>query len=124
MISVRTDQIISGVLLVALLIATAACDRTAQLRRAPAVQPAPTAARPPAAQPVPSATTSTPAADSRPTMAVAPSVPAAAPTGSESRIDLQQPQEPAQTSAADAERVSGDDPRAVIDWLLNRSSTR
>jgi hypothetical protein len=126
MISVRTDRIIRVVLFGGLLTATAACDLVAALRRAPAVEPAPapTTAR----KTVPAATASTPDGEGRPAVMVTPDTPiaTAAPAGMDSRAELQGPSKSPQTSATNAERGSTDaeDPRAVIDWLLNRSSTR
>jgi len=106
MISVRTNRIMFGVLLAGLLIATAACAQVAETRRAPAVKPAPTVVQSPAPELVPAsvpAAASAPATETRPELTVAPLTPAAA-----------------------AERPSNDtdDPRAVIDWLLNPSSVR
>ena len=112
MISMRTDRITWGVLVVGLLTATAACDLVAATRQVPAVEPAPAVTQAPARQSVPAATASTPG-DARPAVMVTPDTPVgtAAPAGVESRA--------VQRGSTDAE-----DPRAVIDWLLNRSSTR
>ena len=127
MISMRTDRITLGVLVVGLLTATAACDLVAATRQVPAVEPAPAVTQAPARQSVPAATASTPG-DARPAVMVTPDTPVgtAAPAGLESRPVLQGPSRAPQTSAPNAERGSTDaeDPRAVIDWLLNRSSTR
>lgn len=128
MISVRTDRIIRVVLFGGLLTATAACDLVPALRRAPAVEPSPAVAPTAARQSVPAATAPTPASDGRPAVMVTPDTPVAtaAPAGMDSRAELQGPSRSPQTSATNAERGSteADDPRAVIDWLLNRSSTR
>jgi hypothetical protein len=122
MISVRTDRIIRVALLGGMLTATAACDLVADLRRAPA---APPVAQAPARQSVPAATA---AGDARPAVIVTPDTPVktAAPVAVDSRAELQGPSRSPQTSATNTERGSTDaeDPRAVIDWLLNRSSTR
>jgi len=123
MISVRTDRIIRVAFFGGLLTATAACDLVADLRRAPAVPPV---AQAPASQSLPAATT--PAGDARPAVMVTPDTPVAtaAPVAVDSRAKLQGPSRSPQTSATNTERGSTDaeDPRAVIDWLLNRSSTR
>ena len=125
MISVRTDRIIRIAFFGGLLTATAACDLVADLRRAPAV---PSVAQAPARPSVPAATASTPAGDARPAVMVTPDTPVAtaAPVAVDSRAEAQGPSRSPQTSATNTERGSTDaeDPRAVIDWLLNRSSTR
>ena len=125
MISVRTDRIIRVAFFGGLLTATAACDLVADLRRAPAVPPV---AQAPASQSLPAATASTPAGDARPAVMVTPDTPVAtaAPVAVDSRAELQGPSRSPQPSATNTERGSTDteDPRAVIDWLLNRSSTR
>jgi len=124
MISVRTDRIIRIALLSGLLTATAACDLVADLRRAPAMP----VAQAPARQSVPAATVSTPVSDARPAVMVTPDTPVAtaAPVAVDSRAELQGPSRSPQPSATNTEQGSTDteDPRAVIDWLLNRSSTR
>jgi hypothetical protein len=96
---------LSSILLAGLLTATGACSLVAKIRGASTVEPAPTAVRAPA----PPATT----ADAEPELTVTSvkSVEAATTAGSES-------------TAAEAASNNADDPRAVIDWLLNRSSTR
>jgi hypothetical protein len=107
MISVRTNRIMLGVLLAGLLTAMAACALVAETRRAPAVEPAPTVVQPPAPELVPAsvpAAASAPATETRPELTVAPLTPAAA--------------------AAERPSNDTDDPRAVIDWLLNPSSVR
>jgi hypothetical protein len=108
MISVRTNRIMLGVLLVGLPTATAACALVGEMRRAPAVKPAPIVVQQPGPELVPAsvpAAASAPATETRPELTVTPLTPAA---------------------AAPAERPSNDadDPRAVIDWLLNPSSGR
>jgi hypothetical protein len=79
---------------------------------APAVRPAPTVAVPPAPERAPvsaSPTSSAPTIETRPAPAVRPSTPALAPPA---------------VSAPEQPLNDADDPRAVIDWLLNPSSWR
>ena len=108
MISVGTSRILWSVLLAGLLTATGVCSLVAEMRGAPTVKPAPTEVRAPVSEvvPVPPAV----AADAEPELTVTSvkSVEAAATAGSES-------------TATERPSNSADDPRAVIDWLLNRS---
>jgi hypothetical protein len=108
MISVRTNRIMLGVLLAGLLTATAACAQLGETRRAPAVKSAPAAVQQPAPELVPAsvpAAASAPATETRPEPTVTPRTPGAA-------------------AAAERQSNDTDDPRAVIDWLLNPSSVR
>jgi len=113
MISVMTKRILLGIPLAGLLTAMAACSLVAQMRGAPAAKPAPAAVREPTPQLVPVSAPATASAETRPEFAVTPATPAATAA-------------PAASESAAAERAANnvDDPRAVIDWLLNRSSTR
>jgi hypothetical protein len=110
MISVRTKRIRLGVLLAGLLTATAACTLVAEMRGAPDVKPTPTAVQVPAPQLAPMSAPATASGEARSELTVTQVTPVAAavPAASEST-----PAEPASNNA--------DDPRAVIDWLLNRS---
>jgi hypothetical protein len=106
MISVRTKRIMLGVLLAGLLTATPACTLVAEMRGTSALKPAPTAV-PESAPPLVPVTAS---AETRPELTAAPVKPleAAAPAASASTPAAREPN-------------NADDPRAVIDWLLNRS---
>jgi hypothetical protein len=110
MISIRTKRIMLGVFLAVLLTVTAACSLVAEMRGAPAVKPTYTVVQAPAPQSVPASPPATASVETRPDLAVTPVKPAeaAAPTESES-------------TAAERPSNSAEDPRAVIDWLLNRS---
>jgi len=94
MISVRTKKITFGVLLTGLL-TTTACAVHAQTRPASEVKPS---------SPTNGASTLE-------------LVPVNAPTTSEQREVRQSPENPAPTEGTSN---SADDPRAVIDWLLNQ----
>jgi len=94
MISNRTDRIVLNVLVAGLLAATASCTLVTERLGARAAKPAPAVAGSPEPEVVPVSVPST---------SGAPQAPAAA----------------AERPANDA-----DDPRAVIDWLLNPSSVR
>jgi len=111
MISAITERIVLRVLLAASLTATSACSLITDLRSAPR-EPALRVVQVPAPRSAPSDAATTPASELRPVSSVDPGTPVPA------------AQLPPQTSAPDVERVMSDDPRAVIDWLLNRSSTR
>ena len=115
MISARTERIALGVLLAGLLIATSACGLVSELRLtrgAPALR----VAQAPTRESIPAATAATPASSElRPVSSVDVVTPAPA---------AQPAQVPPQTSAPDVDRAVNDDPRAVIDWLLKRSSIR
>ena len=113
MISVSTKRTMWGVFLAGLLTATAACTLIAEMRGGPAVKPTPTVIQVPAVQLVPVSAPATASVETRPELTVTPVMPvaAAAPAASES-------------TAAERALNDTDDPRAVIDWLLNRSSTR
>lgn len=113
MISVRTDRIMMGVLLAGSLTTTAACSLVAEMRQAPPGKPASTVEQPPPPELMPSAPG---------TM----SAPVATATASEPRVELQEQSRAPQTPPSAVERPSNDadDPRAVIDWLLNRASMR
>jgi hypothetical protein len=110
MIFVMTKRILLGIPLAGVLTAMAACTLVAEMRGTPVVKPAPPAVLESTPQLVPSATAS---GETRPEFAATPATPAAtaAPAASES-------------TAAERAANNVDDPRAVIDWLLNRSSTR
>jgi len=95
MISVRTKKITFGVLLTGLLTTTTACALHAQTRQASEVKPS-------------SPTNGTSTLEL---------VPVSAPTTSEPRDVRQSPETPAPTEGSSN---SADDPRAVIDWLLNQ----
>ena len=110
MISAITG-IVLRVLLAASLTATSACSLITDLRSAPRER-ALRAVQVPAPRSAPSDAATTPAPELRPVSSVDPGTPVPA------------AQLPPQTSAPDVERVMSDDPGAVIDWLLNRSSTR
>jgi hypothetical protein len=107
-ISAGTSRILLSILLAGLLTATGACSLVAKMRGSPTVKPAPTEVRAPVSEvvPVPPAV----AADAEPELTVTSvkSMEGAATAGSES-------------TAAERPSNSADDPRAVIDWLLNRS---
>ena len=94
MISMRTDRIMWGIVVAGLLTATAACAQTAETRQPPALRRA------------------TPATVSSP---AAPPI-----------VDLREQPPAPQAPAIAPERPpnDADDPRAVIDWLLNPSSVR
>ena len=110
MISIRTKRITFGVLLAGLLTVTAACSLVAAMRGAPAVKPTYSVVQAPTPQVVPAGPPATASVETRPDLAVAPVKPteAAVPTASES-------------NPAERPSNSAEDPRAVIDWLLNRS---
>ena len=102
MISVRTKRIVLGVLLAGVLAATAACTLVAKIRGAPAVESAPAEGQ------------------------VAVPVSAPAPANAEFAVPPATPAttaKPAASESTGAGRASNnaEDPRAVIDWLLNRS---
>jgi hypothetical protein len=126
MISMRTDRIMLVLLVVGLLTATAACALVTELRRPPAVRPAPTVAGPPASELVQKSappTPSAPATETRPAAAIRPTTPAAA-AAPASAPPSAEPQEQPRATAPERQSNDADDPRAVIDWLLNRSSVR
>jgi hypothetical protein len=110
MISIRTKRITLGVLLAGLLTVTVACGLVAKMRGAPDVKPTPKEVQVP--QSAPASAPATASAETRPELAVTPVTPVAAAA-------------PAAVESAVAEQASNDanDPRAVIDWLLNRSSS-
>ena len=113
-------------LVVGLLTATAACALVTELRRPSAVRPAPTVAGPPASELVQVSappTSSAPATETRPAAAIRPTTPAAA-AAPASAPPSAEPQEQPRTTAPERQSNDADDPRAVIDWLLNRSSVR
>ena len=126
MISMRTDRIMLVLLVVGLLTATAACALVTELRRPSAVRPAPTVAGPPASELVQvntPPTSSAPATETRPAAAIRPTTPAAA-AAPASAPPSAEPQEQPRATAPERQSNDADDPRAVIDWLLNRSSVR
>ncbi len=126
MISMRTDRIMLVLLVVGLLTATAACALVPELRRPSAVRPAPIVAGPPASELVQvnaPPTSSAPATETRPAAAIRPTTPAAA-AAPASAPPSAEPQEKPRATAPERQSNDADDPRAVIDWLLNRSSVR
>jgi hypothetical protein len=85
---------------------------------APAFSPAPRVAEPPAPELVrisPLTTSSTPVRETRPTALIRPTTPAAATAPASSPRRTQ-----AQAAVSDPPSSDADDPRAVVDWLLNR----
>jgi hypothetical protein len=110
MISISTNRIMRAVLFAGLLPVTAGCGLVAEMRGAPAVKPTLTVVQAPAPQLVPASPPATASVETRPDLAVTPVKPveAAAPAASES-------------TAVERTSNNADDPRAVIDWLLNRS---
>jgi hypothetical protein len=110
MLSISTKRILLGVLLAGLLTVTAACGLVAEMRGAPANKPTLTVVQTPAPQLVPASPPATASVETRLDLAVTPVKPveAAAPAASES-------------AAVERASNNADDPRAVIDWLLNRS---
>src|SRR5437867_8535504 len=124
MISMRTDRIMLVLLVVGLLTATAACALVPELRRPSAVRP--TVAGPPASELVQvnvPPTSSAPATETRPAAAIRPTTPAAAAAPASAPPSAEPLEEPRAT-APERQSNDADDPRAVIDWLLNRSSVR
>src|SRR5882724_6929404 len=93
--SVRTDRIMLGLLVAGLLTVTTACA---------------------------------PATETRPALTVTPVMPAAAAASAASPLRVEPQEQPqalqAPATAAERQPKDADDPRAVIDWLLNRSSVR
>src|SRR5213594_318716 len=126
MISMRTDRIMLVLLVVGLLTATAACALVPELRRPSAVRPAPTVAGPPASELVQvnaPPTSSAPATETRPAAAIRPTTPAAAAAPASAPPSAERQEQP-RTTSPERQSNDADDPRAVIDWLLNRSSVR
>jgi serine/threonine-protein kinase len=137
----RTAAIVGGAALAASIAGLGAWSLFAPRPSAPPplAQPAPplpTAAAPVSALPTPSA----PAVETPPAPAVRPVTPAAVPSAAartrapsaspskaERREQVRSPQGPASAARerpASPNDAGGDDPGAVIDWLLNRSSAR
>lgn len=126
MICSRLDRIFLSVLLLGTLTATTSCglmsgtSGTSKERNSSVAQPAPAATK-----------ASTPAPATRPAVGAtpvttAPPVPAAAvePVTVPQQLNLQQSPAPPQPAVSDPGRASNEDPRAVIDWLLNPSTRR
>jgi|SoiMetStandDraft_2_1073263.scaffolds.fasta_scaffold90125_2 hypothetical protein len=123
----RIDRIFLFVLLLGTLTVTTSCSLLSGIRgtsketKSSVAQPGPAATKAntpaPAARPAVSATPVT----------TAPSVPAAAavePVTVPQQLNLQQPLASPQPAVSDPGRASNEDPRAVIDWLLNPSTRR
>ncbi len=129
--SVRTDRIMLGLLVAGLLAVTTACALVAEMRRALAAKPPSTVVQPPAPESVSAsvpAAASAPATETRPALTVTPVTPAAAAASAASPLRVEPQEQPqalqAPATAAERQPKDADDPRAVIDWLLNRSSVR
>ena len=100
MVSTRTDRIMLGVFVVGLLTATAACALHPQNGRTPATKPSPTAGEPSPAK----------------------TVPVSLPAAPEPKVQPQErPPSPEVPAIGARPSNDADDPRAVIDWLLNRA---
>ena len=110
MISNRTDRIVLNVLVAGLLAATASCTLVTERLGARAAKSAPAVAGSPEPEVVPVSVPST----------------SGAPDAAPSRVERREQPQATQAPAAAAERPANDadDPRAVIDWLLNPSSVR
>ena len=120
----RFDRIILLVLLLGTLTVTTSCSLISGVwgdrkeSKSSVAQPAPAAAK-----------TSTPAPETRPAVnatpvTAAPSVPAAVvePAPVSQPLNAQQPQPTQPPAASEPGRAPNEDPRAVIDWLLNPST--